>query len=486
MDNRRIMVWFRNDLRIQDHEALHRASLKDKEIVPIYIIDPRVYEANQFGIPRIGPYRRQFLTQTIENLRQNLRSIGGELFIRVGHPETIIPDLVKALDVDTLYAHKEITSEETEIESLLEASLEKKGILTQWFDGSTLIHPTELPFPLKFLPDVFTEFRKQVEKSSKINAPYPAPTKLKVPGGIQVGNVDIPTLETDNLMLPSTNLVPNLGKIEFMGGETAALARLEHYFWETDQLKNYKETRNGLLGMDYSSKFSPWLAVGAISSRYIYHQVKQYEAKRHNNDSTYWLVFELLWRDYFKFVAKKYGNTLFRPTGIKNINLKHRNSPELFGKWASGQIGAPFVDANMRELLATGFMSNRGRQNVASYFIKDLGLNWQLGAAWFEYLLLDYDPCSNWGNWNYMAGCGNDPRENRYFNIAKQAETYDPKGHYVKTWLPILAKVPAYRLNHPDEWTRQEQEEFGVKLGQHYPHSVQTGERTNHLQKQVA
>jgi deoxyribodipyrimidine photo-lyase len=333
------------------------------------------------------------------------------------------------------------------------------------------VHPKELPFPIKFLPDIFTEFRKQVEKTSKIMAPFPAPTSLKVPGGIQVGNIELPEAPVPSAFLPTPG-GENLGALTFKGGETEGKKRLEDYFWNGDHLRNYKETRNGLLGADYSSKFSAWLSVGALSPRYIYQQVKQYEAERVSNDSTYWLIFELLWRDYFRYVAKKYGDTLFREGGIRNKPIKYRNNAELFGRWAQGQTGAPFIDANMRELLASGFMSNRGRQNVASYFVKDLGLNWQLGAAWFEYLLVDYDPCSNWGNWNYVAGVGNDPRENRYFNIAKQAETYDPKGFYIKTWLPELSKVPAYRLNHPDDWSRQEMKDYGITFGNQYPFPV--------------
>lgn len=471
MDNRRIMVWFRNDLRLTDNEALYKAVQKNREIIPVYIIDPRQFEATQFGIPRIGPYRLKFLEESIQNLRDNLRAIGGELYVRTGYPEQILPDLVKALDVDAFYAHKEITSEEVAIEQQLEEALQKKGVLVQWFSGNTLIHPTELPFPLKFLPDIFTEFRKQVEKTSKINPPYPAPSTIKVPGGIQVGQIELPRNNFDALDLPTADQA-NLGGMTFVGGETEALKRLDDYIWQGDHLRQYKETRNGLLGMDYSSKFSPWLANGCISARYIYSQVKKYEAERVSNESTYWLIFELLWRDYFKYVGKKYGNAIFNQGGIRNVTDKSRHDEMLFQAWASGRTGAPFIDANMRELLASGFMSNRGRQNVASFFVKDLGLNWQYGAAWFEYLLLDYDPCSNWGNWNYVAGVGNDPRENRYFNTAKQAETYDPKGYYIKTWLPELIRVPAYRLNHPDEWTRTEQRDYNVTFGVDYPYPI--------------
>jgi deoxyribodipyrimidine photo-lyase len=171
--------------------------------------------------------------------------------------------------------------------------------------------------------------------------------------------------------------------------------------------------------------------------------VKRYEVERIANDSTYWLIFELLWRDYFRFVFKKYGNRFFREEGLAERKPDTRWNEKLFWNWVNGQTGNAFVDANMRELRLTGFMSNRGRQNVASFLVKDLKLDWVAGAAWFEHALIDYDVHSNWGNWAYVAGVGNDPRENRYFNTQKQAAMYDPDGSYTNHWLRLAAEKPA-------------------------------------------
>jgi len=223
--------------------------------------------------------------------------------------------------------------------------------------------------------------------------------------------------------------------VTYGGGEPEARRRMHDYICTCDALRTYKETRNGLLGANYSSKFSPALAVGTLSPRTIYHEVKRYEADRIANDSTYWLVFELLWRDYFQFVMQKFGSHVFHSRGLRPAPVVWRRDSVLFEQWRLGHTGVPFVDANMRELLHTGFMSNRGRQNVASYLTKDLHLDWRWGAAWFESQLIDYDVCSNWLNWAYVAGVGNDPREDRYFNIARQAERYDPQGAYVHAWL---------------------------------------------------
>jgi deoxyribodipyrimidine photo-lyase len=211
---------------------------------------------------------------------------------------------------------------------------------------------------------------------------------------------------------------------------------LEHYFFKTKSLSVYKETRNGLVGADYSSKFSAWLALGCISARSIYAQIQHYEKEIVANESTYWLVFELLWRDYFRFVMKKYGHLFFLQNGIKTSKKNsNRHNAKLFETWKNAQTGNDFINANMLELKLTGFMSNRGRQNVASYLVNDLQLDWRYGAAYFEEQLIDYDVCSNWGNWAYLAGVGNDPRENRAFNIEKQANDYDKNNTYRNLWL---------------------------------------------------
>jgi deoxyribodipyrimidine photo-lyase len=210
---------------------------------------------------------------------------------------------------------------------------------------------------------------------------------------------------------------------------------MKYYFFETQLISKYKETRNGMVGPDYSSKFSAWLALGCISPRYIYNDLKKYEREFGANESTYWLIFELLWRDYFRFMMKKHNSKFFQQAGIqdKGITVNKHNKQQL-QDWIDGNTGVDFIDANMVELKLTGFMSNRGRQNVASYFCNDLKLDWRFGAAYFEQQLIDYDVCSNWGNWAYLAGVGNDPRGNRYFNIEKQANDYDKNRIFQNLW----------------------------------------------------
>jgi deoxyribodipyrimidine photo-lyase len=463
----RIIVWFRNDLRLHDQEALYKATLRTKEVIPVYCLDPRAFAPNELGLPRTGAFRAKFLLESLADLRQGLRQLGSDLVLRVGQPEEVLPQLQAQVQATAVYTSQEVASEERQVEDRLAAALAKQACRFVTFWQSTLYHIDDLPFPLKSLPDVFTEFRKAVERGTRLRDPFPRPAAL---APVSLPSDPWPTLAS--LGLPEPEAEPR-AVLPFAGGETAGLARLQQYFWQQDLLRSYKETRNGLLGADYSSKFSAWLAHGCLSPRLIYDEVKKYEAKRAKNESTYWLVFELLWRDYFRLVAKKFGNRLFQAGGIKGgPALELRQDTRLFDKWARGLTGIPFIDANMIELAQTGFMSNRGRQNVASFLVKDLHIDWRWGAMYFESLLVDYDVCSNWGNWNYVAGVGNDPRENRYFNILRQAKQYDPKGAYVKHWLPALERLPASLVHVVGDLAKPDLDAHGIRLGANYPYPI--------------
>jgi deoxyribodipyrimidine photo-lyase len=467
MEQKCILIWYRNDLRIHDHQSLHQALQEKAQVIPVYCFDKRQFTTTSFGFPKTGKYRAQFLQQSVADLKKSWQQLGSDLIIRYGLPEEIITDLVKELEIDAVYYQAEVTSEELKVENKLKQALAQIQVKVTSFWGSTLYLTNDLPFTIEEIPELYTNFRKQVEKKSTIKAILPTPQKLPHLPQIDVGK--LPSLTDLNVENP---IFDERSVLKFKGGETEGIARLNHYFWQKDCLRKYKETRNGMLGADYSSKFSPWLALGCISPRYIYEQVQKYEEKRVKNNSTYWLIFELIWRDFFRFICAKHGNKIFYSSGLQGIDIPWKQDWKRFDLWREGKTGYPLVDANMRELLATGFMSNRGRQNVASFLAKNLGIDWRMGAEWFESLLIDYDVCSNWGNWNYTAGVGNDARGFRYFNIPKQSRDYDPKGDYVRHWLPELATIPGSKVHEPWKLTSEEQKRYGVRLGVDYPRSV--------------
>ena len=424
------IVWFKNDLRLHDNETLFTAIKENEQIVPLYCIDDTHFADTTFGIKKMGSIRAQFLLESLHDLHKNLSAIGSGLVVVKGNPAVEIVKIAELYQANTVYAKYEIANEEIQTENEVAAALQAKGIGLQTYATSTLYNEYDMPFDIQQLPDVFTAFRNKLEKSFVIRDEFTAPLQIKSP---ILPALELPTLASLGLADITTD---KRSVLIFTGGETAANNRLHHYFYETKSLSIYKETRNGLIGANYSSKFSAWLAMGCISPVSIYHQVKKYEAMYEANQSTYWLIFELLWRDYFYFVMQKFGNKLFLKAGIKNNKLlQTKYHPKYFMQWVNGQTGVPFVDANMIELKLTGFMSNRGRQNVASYLCNDMKIDWRYGASYFEHQLIDYDVASNWGNWAYIAGVGNDPRPNRYFNIAKQANDYDANGAYRKLWL---------------------------------------------------
>lgn len=422
------LVWFRNDLRVMDNHSLYNACAENEKVIAVYCLDPRNFEKTKFGFKKTGVFRVQFLLETLNELKENLAAKNISLLVQTGNPEQLIPKLVLKYHIDTIYSQKEWTSEE----ALLTHEIKTQIPNVPWKSDydQFLFHPNDVPFESwSAIPEVFTVFRKQIEGTIQVRPPVSiAPLPFT--------NLVEETTEIPNIVDLGYAVIPTNCKsaFPFKGGENQAAKRINEYFWETKKLANYKKTRNGLLGKDYSSKLSAWLANGSVSARTIYWEVKQFEKKIVNNEDTYWLIFELIWRDYFKYISLKHGNKIFQLQGILGKKYSWNLNAKLVEQWVQGTTPEQFVNANMIELKETGWMSNRGRQNVASYWAKECEQDWRFGAAYFESMLLDYDVHSNYGNWMYNAGVGNDPRD-RKFNIKHQAEAYDGDGKFQKLWL---------------------------------------------------
>ena len=423
------LVWFRNDLRIKDNSTLQNALNESETVIAVYCFDPTQFETNKYGFKKTEKFRAQFLIETITDLKKQLLTIGIPLFVYHNHTEVCIAKLESQFKFDALYLQKEWTKDENKISNLVFNIWDKDFKIYQEYN-QFLYHPDDLQFNIQKLPSVFSNFRKHVEKNCKIRTESNILKQNNIGKPLKNSN-SIPTLQTlglDSFVKHTNSAFP------FKGGETEALKQLNDYFFETKKLGFYKKTRNGLIGKDFSSKFSPWLANGSLSAKTIYFKIKEFERLHVKNQSTYWLVFELIWRDYFRYVSMKHGGKIFKIGGILDKDYNRNTNQKDISKWINGETNEPFVNANMIELQKTGFMSNRGRQNVASYFAKTLKLDWRIGAAYFESVLIDYDVHSNYGNWMYVSGVGNDPRD-RTFNVKLQAERYDSNGTYQRLWL---------------------------------------------------
>jgi len=494
---RTVICLLRNDLRIHDNEALLWAHNNADHVVPLYCFDPEHFKVGtwHFKFAKTGVHRANFILESIADLRKGLRRINSELVVtKDTKPSEAVKRIVEVCSnlsapVSALVFQKEITYEELNVEKEVRSVCKSKGVTVNEVWGLSLYHAKDLPF--KRVPDTYTQFRKEVEGSCRVRPLLQMPDRLKpMPPSFPTTAIsepelpDLPTLLDDPKAKPTKD--PRT-VFPFSGGESAGLDRLHEYLWGTHAVSTYKETRNGFLGTNYSTKFSTWLATGSLSPRKIFWEIKKYEKTEVANNSTYWVIFELIWRDYFKFVCSYYGDRVFYLSGIMNKKDQvWSQDMNKFNAWKEGRTGVPFIDANMRELKETGWMSNRGRQNVASFLIKDLGLDWRLGAEWFESQLLDHDVCSNYGNWNYAAGIGNDPRENRKFNIVKQGLDYDADGDYVRIWVPEVAGIRDGRVHHPWTMSANDLAKAGVEFDVSYPKAIHVApEWSRHTHKKV-
>lgn len=412
-----LIYWFRNDLRLADNPAFTQACLNADYLLPVYVHDTKEQET-VYGFERQGPHRKAFLRASLDDLKTRLQAQGSDLLEFSGKSAEVLLRLFKDSAADAIYCEQIEAPEEIEQVRILQ----EQGANVDEYWQSSMLDPQHFPFDLEKMPDVFTAFRREVERAQlKFAQPINAPKKIpSLPAALPQGSI-----------LPSR--AQSVAHPYLLGGASHAQAHLKQYL-ERRLADSYKETRNQLIGMDYSSKFSAWLSLGCISARDIAAQLNDYENSYGANDGTYWLWFELLWRDYFRFIHFKYGQKLYRASGLTGVPVKPSYASS-FEQWRTGNTGAVLVDAGMRELHQSGYLSNRIRQIVASYWIYDMKGDWRAGAAWFESQLIDYDVYSNQGNWLYIAGRGTDPRGGRPFNVTKQAQDHDPQEIYRKLWL---------------------------------------------------
>ncbi|MBB78668.1 MAG: deoxyribodipyrimidine photolyase [Crocinitomicaceae bacterium] len=422
------IVWFTNNLRVSDNTVLSLALKNHTRVFCVYCFNKSTFEGSFYGFKRISIYRTKFLIESVSTLKKNLETNNIPLFVYYGKPEKKISELFLSLKAEFLYVQKETTKEENELINLVEKSLPRNVHIKKIFD-QFLFHPDLLNFDSEKKLKSFSSFRK---RAGKIKLKLELGQCIKKPkNNLTHNTTKIPCIETLGFKNYTQN--PN-SCYTFVGGEDSANKRVENYFFETKEIRNYKKTRNGLIGPDYSSKLSPWLANGSISTRTVYSKILEHERSFGRNESTYWLFFELLWRDFFKHISIIHSKTLFLRGGMQKKHVLWKKDRQLIDSWINGKTSEPFVNSNMVELKKTGWMSNRGRQITSSYFTKNLYLDWRVGAAYFESALVDYDVHSNYGNWQYVAGVGN-YFKSRSFDIPWQAKTYDSNKDHQSIWL---------------------------------------------------
>ncbi|GAB5553263.1 MAG: DASH family cryptochrome [Saprospiraceae bacterium] len=431
---RRAIVWFRQDLRLGDNEALTEALSHAYEVLPVYVFDIRLFkEKDDLGFPVIGPYRSRFILESVKDLQRSLKRLGSDLIVRIGKPEEEILKIARSVRSSWVFCNRERTPKEVAVQDTLEQNLWSVGQELRYSRGKMLYHTGDLPFPIQHTPDTFGQFKKEVERYVNIREPLERPQKSFNFLMVDVDPGIMPALK--DLGYPDFKVDSRLD-FSFKGGESHGLERLKNFIWESGGIEDYKDGKDELSGLNATTKLSPYLAQGCISPKQVYAEIKRYEDKYGANKSTEALFVNLMYRDFHRLMVKKHGNAVFDKGGFQGeTDSGLSDDPNKFSVWQKGNTGVPLIDAAMQELNQTGYISNRARQNVASYLVHEMKVNWQYGAAYFESMLIDYDVCSNWVNWNIVAGISTDPREDIKLNHEAQTIKYDPQHEYIDTWL---------------------------------------------------
>ncbi|KAL0389645.1 UNVERIFIED_CONTAM: Blue-light photoreceptor PHR2 [Sesamum calycinum] len=322
---RAAVVWFRNDLRIHDNECLTAANNESISVLPVYCFDPRDYGKSSSGFDKTGPYRATFLIESVSDLRKNLQARGSDLVVRIGRPESVLLEVVKAVGADAVYMHREVSHDEVKAEEKIEEVMKDEGVEVKSFWGSTLYHLEDLPFQLEEMPTNYGGFKERV-KGLDVRKTIEALDRMKgLPKRGDVEPGEIPSLV--DLGLNPNAAMSQKGKTaanaSLVGGETEALQRLRNFAVECKAKPNngFKDGANdSIYGANFSCKISPWLAMGCLSPRSMFDELKKSASslisaatnKKNGGSGTSdtglnWLMYELLWRDFFRFITRKYS-----------------------------------------------------------------------------------------------------------------------------------------------------------------------------------
>lgn len=422
---------FRRDLRLIDNSGLISALENSEQVLPIFIFDDRQTdrEKNEY----FSENAFQFMVNSIGELEQDLESIdiknsAGEktpakLHIFHGSPNKIIESLISNDAIDAVFVNRDYTPFSVKRDSEIQKVCEKNGVAFNSVSDYTLspIEKIETGQGKKY--SIFTPFKNRA-KTFEVAKPV---TKI----------AHLSNYFSENLSKNSNKFVTDLSKykiynnqnILLKGGRSEALSIIKTAD-KNKTIENYEKNRD-FPAISGTSQLSAHIKFGTVSIREIYHWAKDL-----TDAQTF--ISELYWRDFYLYIALHFPSVFGKSFQDRGDKIKWINDKKHFEAWKNGQTGVPIVDAGMRQLNTTGWMHNRVRMIVASYLTKNLLIDWRWGEKYFAQKLIDYDPSSNNGGWQWSASVGADPRPLRIFNPETQAEKFDPNGEYIKKWVPEL------------------------------------------------
>lgn len=446
--------WIRRDLRLSDNQALSLAISSADWVIPVFVLDPKLV-----GSANTSPKRLAFLYQGLNELDKDLRKMGSKLIVRRGNPSEVLLNLFRESGAEMIFAEEDFSPYARRRDGQVSEKLPLELV-----GGSCVSHPESILTKAREPYKVFSPYMRAWKAVHQISADQLAaiPISISTPSAIKGESLQAdPGIELDSTFLP---------------GENNALKKIREFSSsETEGIYQYAELRN-LLAVLGTARLSPYLRFGMISARQCLSAAQQAMQdapdERSRKSAETWLN-ELIWREFYFAILYHFPDVLKHSFREDMRAIPWRNEHSEFSAWSEGRTGYPIVDAAMRQLLATGWMHNRGRMIAASFLVKDLVIDWRWGERFFMQHLLDGDPAANNGGWQWTAGTGTDAAPYfRVFNPVLQGKKFDPEGSFVKHWLPVLGKVPEKLIHTPWMMDAETQQSSGCIIGEDYPYPI--------------
>jgi deoxyribodipyrimidine photo-lyase len=456
------IVWFRDDLRLSDHPALHAAASTGRPVICLYVLDEPGRSSDRRPL---GGATRWWLAQSLRAMQRRLQAVGSALALRNGPAARIIAETARETGAGAVFWNEVAQAPHQATSNEVAAALREIGVTSKSLPGDLLANPNEIRTKDGRGLRVFTPFWRRMQTMSD------PPKPLSAPGALHPGpSVASDTVESWHLEPTRPDWAGGL-RDTWTPGELAAQRRLDRFF--RTGIAGYasgrdRPDRNGTSGL------SPHLRFGEVSPRQVWHAA-QFAMAGHPalSDDIEKFLSELGWREFCHHLLFDVPDLATRNLQPSFDAFPWKHDDVALAAWQRGQTGYPFVDAGMRELWHTGVMHNRVRMVAASFLVKHLLIDWRAGEKWFWDTLVDADPASNPANWQWVAGSGADAAPYfRVFNPILQGKKFDPDGAYVRRWVPELAKLPTSLIHRPWSAAPIELKSAGIDLGKTYPEPI--------------